>query len=287
MVFFAEIISFYMVLEFIDTFFCKPILEHTGYNFVNTLVYGAIMIFLAFWVIQPFFSKKGVKFDYDFSLRVLLFILAGSSFRILEDLRILPRSCSPIDPGFYTITPGVYILFGVLTITALLASLWLSKKTGKNHVYYFGVIGALLAVPFVLASIFFFKNPTAFFMIVTVWIAVTTITVFVAKKLWKNLLDNRQNILVVAGQSLDGTATFVATQLLNCGEQHPLSDAILGFFPAGFIVIKVLIALAIIYFVEKEVKDPQMKGFVKIFVMIIGFAPGIRDALTVGVGTCN
>src|SRR3989344_5829501 len=125
MVFFARIVSFYMVLEFIDTFFCRPILEYSGYNFVNTLVYGAIMIFLAFWVIQPFFSKKGVKFDYGFSLRVLLFVLAGSAFRILEDLGFLPRSCSPLDPAFYTITPGVYILFGALTITALLASLWL------------------------------------------------------------------------------------------------------------------------------------------------------------------
>lgn len=271
----------------IDTFFCKPILEYSGYNFVNTLVYGAIMIFLAFWVIQPFFSKNGVKFDYSFSLRVLLFVLAGSSFRILEDLGFLPRSCNPIEPSFYTITPGVYILFGAITIFALIVSLWLSKKTGKSHTRYFGAIGALLAAPFVLMALLFFKNPSAFFLIAAIWAGVTLATVFAVKKLWKNLFDNRQNILVVAGQALDGTATFVATQLLNCGEQHPLSDAILGFFPAGFIIIKVLIALAIIYFVEKEVKDPNLKGFVKIFVMIIGFAPGIRDALTVGVGTCN
>lgn len=287
MVFFAKLLAFYMVIEFIDTFFCKPILDYSGYNFVNTLVYGAIMIFLAFWVIQPFFSKKGVKFDYDFSIRVLLFVLAGSAFRILEDLRILPRSCSPLDPSFYTITPGVYILFGIVTIMALLVSLWMSKKTGKNHLHYFGIIGILLASPFALASIFFFKNILGFAFIALMWSAVTFITYLLVKGIGKNWFLDKQNILLVAGQSLDGTATFVATQLLNCGEQHPLSEAILGFFPQGFIVIKILIALTIIYFVEKEVKDPNMKGFVKIFVMILGFAPGIRDALTVAVGTCN
>lgn len=275
-----------MVLDFVDNFFCKPILEYQGYNLVNTLVYGAIMLFLAFWVIYPFFNKKGVQFNQRLALGVLLFVLAGSSFRILEDLRLLPRSCNPLDFSFYTVTPGVYILFGLATIALLFVSLWLEKKTKKSHVSYFTFFGALLALPFAGFTLYSFKDINSFALIAGSWLAVTALAFFALRFLKQTQLNDQMNLMLVAGQALDGTATFVATQLLNCSEQHPVSDAILGFLPVAFILVKIAIALVIIHVIEKEVRDPNLRGFIKTFIIIIGFAPGIRDALTVGVGTC-
>ena len=273
-------------LDFLYTYFCQPILNFEGYNPVNTLVYGIIMFVLAFWVIYPYFNKKGIKFNEKFAFAALLFVSAGSSFRILEDLTILPRSCNPLDFSFYTITPGVYILFGIATIIALLLAMIIAKKTGKQTEKIFTVLGAALAVPFFAFVLFSFKDIASFLLIIFAWLAIIGVTFFVLKFLKKNYLNNKLNLLVLGGQALDGTATFVATQVLNCGDQHPLSDAILGFFPAGFIIIKILIALLIIHFIDKEKMDPNMKGFIKIFIIILGFAPGIRDALTVLVGTC-
>ncbi len=273
--------------NFIDTFFCRPIIESTGYNIMQYLVYGGIMFFLAFWVIYPFFAKKRVEFNEKFAVGVLLFVLAGSSFRILEDLKILPRSCNPLDFSFYTITPGVYMLFGVLTIIALFISLELAKRTKKDYLFFFKIIGAVLALPILVYVFSFFKNWPMFGLIFFGWIAVVAAAFFILRFLKKNYMNNRLDLLVVAGQALDGTATFVATQLLKCGEQHPVSEAILGFFPVGFIVVKILIALLIIHFVEKEVSNPNMRMFIKVVIIIVGFAPGIRDALTVGVGTCG
>ena len=94
------------------------------------------------------------------------------------------------------------------------------------------------------------------------------------------------NILILAGQTLDGTATYVATQMFRCGEQHPLSEAILGIHPALFVAVKILIALMIIYAVDKEIEDENLRGFIKVAVAILGFAPGLRDMITVGAGTC-
>jgi uncharacterized membrane protein len=124
-------------------------------------------------------------------------------------------------------------------------------------------------------------------LILLAWIIIMGLAYFIAKKIKPELVYDKLNLLAVGGQALDGTATFVATQLLTCGEQHPLSNAILGVFPVLFVLIKVAVAFAIIYYVDKEIEDPNLRGFIKVFIMILGFAPGIRDAFTVGVGTCS
>ena len=273
--------------EFVFDNYCRPILEYSGYNFVNTLTYGAILLFVAFYIFLPILSKKGVKFDFRFALATLSFVLLGSTFRILEDLGHLSRSCNPLDFAFYTITPGVYILVGLLAFLTVFIALWFSKKTGIEFTKIFAASGLLLAAPFVVFS---FLNFVAFQFVVLIIIAtiiLVAIAYFIVKKIKRELVENNLNILAVAAHALDGTATFVATQLLNCGEQHPVSGAILGIFPFGFIIVKIAIAFLIIYYIDKEVEDPNMRGFLKIVIMILGFAPGIRDTFTVGVGTCN
>lgn len=273
--------------EFVFNNYCRPILEYSGYNFINTLTYGAILLFVAFFVFYPVLNKKGVKFNFHFALATLAFVLFGSTYRILEDLKLLERSCNIFDPSFYTISPGVYILIGVLTFIAVLASHWVSKKTGKEHAKVFGAIGVLLALPFVSFAFLNFVSVQPFLLIFGLAFILIGVSYFSAKKIKPELVSDKLNILAVSAHALDGTATFIATQFLNCGEQHPVSNAILGFFPFGFVIVKIVVAFLILYYIDKEVKDPNMRGFLKIVIMILGFAPGIRDAFTVGVGTCN
>src|SRR3989344_2543572 len=273
--------------DFIQQYFLDPIINYSGYNFVNTLAYGIILLIVAFYLVYPFFNKKGIKFDFRFAIAALAFVLFGSTIRILEDLKIFPRAADPLNPAFYTITPGIYIAVGTFTILALIFSLWLSKKINKDAIKIFGIIGIAAAIPFVAFDFLNFKEPFYFALILVAWIAVMALSYFIAKKLKPELVNDNLNLLAVGGQALDGTATFVATQLLTCGEQHPLSNAILGVAPALFIVVKIAVAFAIIYYVDKEIEDPNLRGFIKIFILILGFAPGIRDAFTVGVGTCS
>lgn len=271
---------------FIQEFFLDPICNYSGYNFVNTLTYGIILIGIAFYLVFPFFNKRGIRFDFRFGLAVLAFVLFGSTLRILEDLKILGRSCNPFEPEFLTVTPGIYVAVGLLAIAALIFSIWLAKKIKQETIKVFGAIGTLLAAPFVLFDFIQFVAWQYFTAIIILTAVAVGISYLIAKKIRPQLVTDRLNLLAVAGQALDGSATFIATQFLNCGEQHPLSEAILGVFPAAFILVKVALALLIIYYVDKEVKDKNMAGFIKVFIIIMGFAPGIRDAFTVGVGTC-
>ena len=135
---------------FIQEFFLDPICNYSGYNFVNTLTYGIILIGIAFYLVFPFFNKRGIRFDFRFGLAVLAFVLFGSTLRILEDLKILGRSCNPFEPGFLTVTPGIYVAVGLLAIAALIFSIWLAKKIKQETIKVFGAIGTLLAAPFVL-----------------------------------------------------------------------------------------------------------------------------------------
>ena len=273
--------------DFIQQYFLDPIINYSGYNFVNTLAYGIILLVVAFYLVYPFFNKKGIKFDFRFATAVLAFVLFGSTMRILEDLKIFPRAADPLNPAFYTITPGIYIAVGIFTILALIFSMWLSKRINKDAIKIFGAIGIAATIPFVVFDLLNFKEPFYFALILLMWIIVMTFAYLIAKKLKPELVSDNLNLLAVAGQGLDGTATFVATQMLSCGEQHPLSDAILGVAPLLFVLVKVAIAFAIIYYVDKEIEDPNLRAFIKIFIMILGFAPGIRDSFTVGVGTCS
>ncbi len=276
-----------MVLEFIADYFCKPILEYSGYNIVNTLVYGLILLGIAFGIVFPYFSKRGVHFDQRFLLALLPFIIFGSSFRILEDLKLLERSCNPLELSFYTITPGVYIFIGALTILALLISIWLGKQIRQKPVLIFGGIGALLA----LAMLFVLAPHIESWRVVGGIVALAGLATLLARFLTgfhvktKPILQSGLNQLVFFGQLLDGSATFVAIQFYSFSEQHVLSNAIIQVFgPFSFVIVKFVLMLLVLYFTDKEIEDPHLRGFAKVFIAILGFAPGIRDALQIAAG---
>ncbi|MDP2973570.1 MAG: DUF63 family protein, partial [Candidatus Diapherotrites archaeon] len=67
---------------------------------------------------------------------------------------------------------------------------------------------------------------------------------------------------------------------------HPASGFLLDLFPISFIIVKIALVLAIVYYIDKEIKSENLRGFIKIVIAILGFATGLRDLLTLGVGTC-
>ncbi len=278
-----------MVSGIIYDFFCKPIVEYSGYNLVNTIVYAGMLLAVAFWLVLPWLKRSGLPLDHRFLLALLPFILFGSSFRILEDLRILQRSCDPFSIWFYTITPGIYIATGILTIFALWLSLKIGKKDAEKTLKIFGGIGLIFSLPVLFFLLSRFAVWNGFFGILFLAAALS----FVAKhgaKLWKKtkpIMESKLNRMVFFGQMLDASATFVALQFGNCSEQHVLSAGIINAFgPFAFVVVKFALMLLVLYYADKEMEDAKTRDFIKILVAIIGFAPGIRDALTLAVGTC-
>jgi len=267
-------------------FFGKRIAEHGLYGPAEYLAYGAILLVLAFFVIFPLLGKRGIKFNAKFMLALLPYILLGSALRVLEDMAFLPRSWNPLEVAYYFVTPGIYILIAVITIICLFASLAVSKKFNFSFHKAFAAIGLALAIPITLFELLNFQAWLGFFSVIALLLAIVAALIFIFKKLNWEILQNNLNRLAMASQTLDGSATVVATQFFSCGEQHPLSGFFLNLFPASFILVKIALVLVILHYVDKEIKNPNLRGFIKIIVAVLGFATGLRDLLTLGVGTC-
>ncbi|HEV8359909.1 MAG TPA: DUF63 family protein [Candidatus Thermoplasmatota archaeon] len=115
------------------------------------------------------------------------------------------------------------------------------------------------------------------------------------------------NLGLVYGHMLDGFASFIAIcsnpagactgavvfglSLPNYGEKHPVSNALLGFGNGWvFPLIKLVLVLAIIWVLDvsyrKDLeKDPNLGGLVRMAILVLGFAPGMRDYLRLAMGT--
>ena len=276
------------ITDFIRDYFEKPALGHGGYNLVNTLVYAAILLLVAFKVVYPQLDKRGVKFNVQFMLALLPFILFGSSARVLEDMGLLPRSFNPLEFGYYTYTPGIYIAVGLLTILSLFVARFAAAKTGFSFYKILGGIGLGLALPVVLFEFTRFRAWEGFAGIALGFAVLTGIVCLAVERAWwKDFSRNKLNVLAVGGQALDGVAPFVAMQFYQCGEQHVVSRAVIDLGgPLAFPIVKMFLIAVILFYVEKEVKEKNLNDYIKVFIVILGFATGTRDLFTVGVGTC-
>ncbi len=276
-----------MAQDFLFEYFCRPIIDSSvrGYNAVNTLAYAAILFIIVYFFIYPFLKKRDVHVNYRFMLALLPYIFFGSSFRVLNDMGFFRKTCNFLDLQFFTFTPGIWLLTAGLAIMGILAAKRLAK--GEDEFYkLFGIFGAILAIPFLMFEVTQFRAVDGFILIAIMVIAITLGVKVAVSRLRPGFFSDKLNSFILAGQVLDGGATFVATSVYRCGEQHQLSASILGTNPALFIVVKVAIALLLIYFIDRDIKDKNYSGFIKLAAIILGLAPGARDMLTVAVGTC-
>ena len=290
----------------LEDYFISPIMERTGYNAVNTLAYAAIAIG-ALYVIWRF--MKGKKYDFSgpaFLYAVSAFVLFGSTCRVLTDLSdagavagmaVSGSSLAPLYAalhssgifkyGFLTVTPGIYL------VTAALFLLSLFIERAMRQEMFAACAGILLWLPVALLVLPFASH--WWFVLLVLAIAATgaLAAFFALERLGKQKLSIYEK-LAIGGQALDGAATFVVIDIFsketgkNYFEQHVLSSGIgtatpLGFFL--FFMVKVALAGAIVYFLRKEKMDKSDLALVLIVVAIMGFAPGIRDALRMLCGT--
>lgn len=287
------------MMEFLANFitenFVRPILDPSvpGYNAVNTLTYGLILLALTFYIIYPALKKRGYVFDWPFLKMLLPYILFGTSLRVLEDQKILLRSANPLDAGFYILTPGIW----VLTFALVLIGLWLGKKFGKTshaHAQKITLIfGLVIALPIFLFNVWNAEELVGAIGIVALTAIVCVAVFTLGKKFSWKFLENPLARMAFLGQTLDTSATFIALEFFGCGEQHVLPRLLFGAFGnISFFFVKLPLVLLILYWLHKEYthgkdKDEHLLGFILLFITIIGLATGTRDLITVMVGTCS
>tara|TARA_Y100000310_G_C20594382_1_gene769731 strand:- start:397 stop:1242 length:846 start_codon:yes stop_codon:yes gene_type:complete len=276
--------------DIVQQYFLDPVNNPAvqGYNIVNTVVYVGLLLVLAFFVIFPLLDRRGVKFSEKFAVALLPYIFIGSAMRLLVSDNCtaawtvcFQKVLNPLSPGFWFFTPGVWFSTFILVIIGLLIA---RKLKGTEYHKTFGVIGIIFLIPFLLLDFLHFSNWIPFLGTVVLILAIMFVIKFVVDRFTKTgLMKNKLNILAVGGQVVDGTATVVATTWFGFSEQHPLSAGILDVHPGLFLIVKIVLMLAILHYVEKDIEKENLRGYFKLFLVIVGFATGTASLLKLGI----
>jgi len=95
-------------------------------------------------------------------------------------------------------------------------------------------------------------------------------------------LLTKTNAAILWSHLLDGSSTFTAMTFYGYYEQHVLPSFLISLTgPWIMFPLKLSVVWAVLYYIDKEKGDQQFKNFLKIVILILGLALGIRDWLTI------
>jgi uncharacterized membrane protein len=282
--------------DFLTEYFIRPMTDPSvqGYNIVNTIVLIIILI-IACGAIYFILNKK-TKFNYDFMLAMIPYVLFGISMRVImhqieAGLLFLPgiiKTANPLELGFYFFTPGIWILTFILVIIGLLTS-EIHKELKTKRLLYFGIIVAI--IPTLFNFLQFNNWPIFLFSFILILIVSYGLCYLVNKYTKYKILNDKLNFLIVLGQGFDGIASAVAIAFFNFSEQHVFSKMLMDIHPGLFILIKISLAILICYSLDDYAKEQKendknktnLINFIKIIIAILGLATGLASLFKLGI----
>jgi uncharacterized membrane protein len=259
------------ILEYIRQNF---IYLHPGYTILNTVVFGIILGICILIIIKMF---KYIKKDpAELMIPLIPFIFFGSSARALVDNNIYPLT-------YLLVTPGIYVLTGLMAIITLLTAVYIERKTSFDYRYIIFIVGAILCIPNIL-----FMGPVnlvATIQVVGVWAIVSSVFILLRNK-WA-LLSNKFNLSVLMAHLFDASSTYIAVDYYGYYEQHVLPSVLTGFFKTAIIMfpLKIVVILGALYVIDTYIEDRTIANMLKLAIFILGLAPGLRNFLSLIMGT--
>jgi uncharacterized membrane protein len=273
----------------VDTFL-PDIIQTTffsGYTVFNTVVYTLILAIFVVAIIKMF-----KKLDIDpisIFYAIIPFIFLGSSTRALVDNGFYPKTV-------FLITPGLYILVGLITIASFLLSIYLFNKMEIDYRYTLFFLGIIFSVPNII--LFSKLNFTAIIYVLITWIiaslifmAIAFLVLYVKNKNSHNtidkILEHKINFSIVLAHLFDASTTYVAVEYFNYSEQHVLPNALNQLFDTYLTLfpMKIIVIVAVLYIIDQYFEDQTIKNLLKLTVFVLGLAPGLRNILTMALAT--
>ena len=267
----------------------------SGYTVFNTIVYTLILVIFILAIIKMF---KKLEIDpLSIFYSIIPFIFLGSSTRALVDNGILPKTV-------FLITPGLYILVGLITIISFLFCIFLFNKKGIDYRYSLFSLGLIFSLP----NVIFFSNvnTTALLNVILAWILSSLaflVIVFLVLYAKNNISKNvdkinlskfiekikkyKINFSIVLAHLFDASTTYVAVEYFNYVEQHVLPNALNQLFDTYLTLfpMKIIVIVAVLYIIDQYFDDLTIKNLLKLAVFVLGLAPGLRNILTLILGT--
>ncbi|MFH0830010.1 MAG: DUF63 family protein [Candidatus Aenigmatarchaeota archaeon] len=257
--------------------FSAPLCRY--YTPIGTATYGIILV-LAVAGIYKLLQKLNVEINRNFLLSLLPFIIYGAWTRALRD-----HMLGIYNDAWWWCSPPIYIIVFGITIASLLLGILLERKFKIPYWKVMVVIGAvLLAYDFAVTAVSGLPNMTGLLTIAGIaggW----ALLLLAIRKFWpasKKLLT-RFNTTIMAAHLLDASSTFVALTFFGYYEQHVLPTFLIGFTgPWIMFPLKLAVVLPVLWYIDRSTESEMFKRFLKVVILILGLALGLRDMLTVG-----
>ena len=288
--------------EFFQQYFADPIIFNTGYNPVNTTTYGIILI-VAFVLTYKLLQKMKIQIDRKFFFAIIPFILLGSILRSWEDLweargiiseglmkNFIITDVNGITRNILLVTPLMYFTIFFIALFSLVFSIAVERIVKDKRFTYDKI---WFSIGLLLSLYFFLQLSFADYMAVGMILGIFSLWVMLFlglreygrrknKKLFEFL--SFENTMIILAHMLDASATFVALSYYGYFEQHFLPKFFMDMLgPSAFFLLKLPVILLALYYIDKEMKeDDDKRTFLKIVILILGLAPGLRDMLRLG-----
>ena len=233
-------------------YFIYPIEARTGYNPVNTLTYGLLLI-LGLYVLR---KKIGDRISEPLVLSYVPFVVFSGVLRTYEDFGLLARTYLTVSPGFY-----------LLMVSLGLAEFLFLKEAEKIRKSNFLLL-ALSLLPLIPRL-----HPG--FLLILFPLA----PLFLKTKLLRPV-----ELVFLLGVALDVSATVIGVSLCGFYEQHFIPRALMAFHPLLFPLIKIPLAAVVVGILRKE-KDEGWRNLLYLALISVTLGPGTRDMVVVS-GAC-
>jgi len=279
------------VWHYIDKYYLSGIINDTSYNPVDTLTY-AIVLGISLFGVLKLLEKLNVKIDAKFMISVTPYIIAGSSLRVLEDLKIFTP---PLKYLF--VTPIIYFFMFAVTISVLAIAINLERKRKiRDYHTFFGYAGTALAFLNICALLVYGNVENAFpaAVILTLGIVSTGIVYFISRQLNFALLTDKVNISILFTHLLDASSTFIGMDWLNYYEKHVAPtffiDLAGNFTDHPSLVmfpLKLLVFIPVLYMLDNKLEDEKERkliGIMKLAILVLGLSPAVRNTLRILMG---
>lgn len=293
----------------------RAVVARPGYTLISEAGYAIILLFMLAGVLL-LARRLGIGKDRKIFFALIPFVLFGGALRAVEDANdAVPADTAAAityPANALIISPIIYVTVFVVTLAALLVSLWLLRygvvADYEPILAVFGTVAFLCTLCY-LGFLSVTTTAVGFYpqmLVLTLGISVAiTFGVYYAIERVAPALHAGTGYIGLAilwGQALDGVANVLASDWWNViglpfqyTAKHPVNEIIVGFteavFPPSviqtigdswpFLVVKVLLAVGVIWLFDEEIfeESPRYALLLMLAILVVGLGPGTRDML--------
>ncbi len=278
-------------MDWLSEYFINPVLMNGWFNPVNTLAYGIILV-VAVYLVFRMLRKLRVSIDRYFIFAVLPFIFWGSSTRVLHDAAFAGKLAGSLG-NFYSLpvfpTPGSYMITFLLALLVLLFSLLIQRRFG--YIYWKIMFSVGLALCLVNVAMTPFSDlfaPSVILGLSALWGGLFYLIGRFSEKMGNGTLSvlfSKENVALLSSHMLDASATWTALTFYGYVEQHVVPRMIIPFLgPASMFLLKLAVLIPVLFLVDRYTEEGNFRNFLKLVILILGLAPGMRNLLRLAAG---